>query len=485
VSGGALTLHPATRLPDAWRRGEIAVVGLGRSGRAVASVLATAGASVYASDAGRSSALDDTVRELSAAGIDAEAGRHDLDRVRRSALVVVSPGVPPDAPPFVAARDAGVPVVSEVEVALRLRPDLRYIGVTGTNGKTTTTAMVAHLLRALGQSAVAAGNIGTALSAVVTDPAAPDWIALELSSFQLHDTPSVRPAVGVLTNLSPNHLDRYASVEEYYADKALLFRNADAGSRWVINADDPAVEEMARGIPGEVYRFTVEEDGSGEARLEMGGAVLSLFGEPFLDSGDFPLLGAHNVANALAAALAVSVADDRHRVPDAATRMGLALQEFGALEHRIEPVGEWGGVQWINDSKSTNVASTLVALRGMRRPTVLLLGGRHKGEPYTTLGEELRRTVRRVIAFGEAAPLVRGDLEGVVPLDTLGSSFEAVVARAREVARPGDAVLLSPACSSYDMFANYEERGRTFKRMAAEQGEPGKRATQSAINTST
>jgi UDP-N-acetylmuramoylalanine--D-glutamate ligase len=163
-------------------------------------------------------------------------------------------------------------------------------------------------------------------------------------------------------------------------------------------------------------------------------------------------------------------ADESHRTDDARARVAEALRRFRALEHRIEPAGRYADVEWINDSKSTNVASTLVALRGMRRPTVLLLGGRHKGEPYGALADELRRIVKLVVAYGEAAPIVAEDLAGVVPVARLGSSFDDVLARAREAAQPGDAILLSPACSSYDMFANYEERGRTFKRMAAEIG---------------
>jgi UDP-N-acetylmuramoylalanine--D-glutamate ligase len=176
------------------------------------------------------------------------------------------------------------------------------------------------------------------------------------------------------------------------------------------------------------------------------------------------------VANALAASLAVMGADEAHRTDDARARVADALRRFRALEHRIEPAGRYGDVEWINDSKSTNVASTLVALKGMQRPTVLLLGGRHKGEPYGALADELRRTVKLVVAYGEAAPIVAEDLADIVRVDRLGSSFDEVLTHARDAARPGDAVLLSPACSSYDMFDNYEERGRTFKRLAAELG---------------
>jgi UDP-N-acetylmuramoylalanine--D-glutamate ligase len=456
-------------LPAAWTRGEISVVGLARSGRAAAELLARAGAPVYASDAGAGDAVQHAARALAPLGVAIQSGAHDLARIASSAVVVASPGVPPDAPPLVAARNAGRTVVSELEIALQFLPGQRYVAITGTNGKTTTTALVHRLFEGLGYDSVAAGNIGTPLAEVALRAEAPDWIALETSSFQLHDTPSIHPAAGVLTNLSANHLDRYATVEEYFADKALLFRNAGPRSVWVSNADDPDVQAMVASVPGHHLRFTTAQ-GAEAGYYDRAGNRLVVLGEPLIARDELVLLGDHNVANALAAALAVMGADESHREARARSRIADALRGFRALEHRIEPAGTFADVDWINDSKSTNVASTLVALRGMRKPTVLLLGGRHKGEPYTALGDELRRTGRAVIAFGEAAPIIETDLGGVVPLDRLGSSFADVLARARDLARPGDAVLLSPACSSYDMFDNYEQRGREFKRLAAELG---------------
>ena len=458
-------------LPAAWTRGEISVVGLARSGRAAAELLARAGATVYASDAGTGDAVRHAAGALEPLGVAVQRGGHDLARIAASAVVVASPGVPPDAPPLRAARDAGRTIVSELEIALQFLPGQRYVAVTGTNGKTTTTALVQRLLEGLGHDSVAAGNIGTPLAEVALRAEAPDWIALETSSFQLHDTPSIAPAAGVLTNLSANHLDRYASVDEYFGDKALLFRNAGPRSVWVSNADDPDSQAMVSGAAGRHLRFTTAA-GAADGYYDRAGDRLVVLGAPLIARGDLILLGDHNVANALAAALAVMGADETHRDARARGRIADALRGFRALEHRIEPAGRFADVDWINDSKSTNVASTLVALRGMRKPTVLLLGGRHKGEPYSALADELRRTGRAVIAYGESAPLVQADLDGVVPVERVGSSFEDVLARARELARPGDAVLLSPACSSYDMFDNYEERGREFKRLAAALGEP-------------
>ena len=443
-------------IPDAWRSGEAAVVGLARSGRAAALVLRRLGHAVYASDAGTSPDLEPTARELRAAGCDATLGGHDLERIRRAAVMVVSPGVPPTALPYRAAADAGVPIVSELDLGARLLPDTRLICVTGSNGKTTTTALVAHLLRTAGLSdSDAAGNIGLPVCAVAMREAAPAWLAVECSSFQLHDAPSLDPAAGIVTNLSPNHLDRYPSLDAYYGDKQLLFRNGGDDSRWVVNGDDAAVLALVSGARGHVEPFSLE------ARLAAGhydraAGWLVLRGTPLLRRADFPLAGDHNVQNALAALVAMPPEADRAALVE-------GLRTFRALEHRLEPVREVGGVRWINDSKSTSVAATVVALRSMDRPFVLLLGGRHKGAPYTDL-RPLLAGARAVVAYGDAGPIVAADLAGAAPIEK-GGDFADVVARARRLAQPGDAVLLSPACSSYDMFVNYEQRGQTFKQL--------------------
>jgi UDP-N-acetylmuramoylalanine--D-glutamate ligase len=452
-------------LQSEWLRGEIAVVGLARSGKSAAQLLARAGSDVYASDSGRSPELEATAVELHHDQVDVELGGHDVKRIAHASLVVASPGVPPTAAPFIAARQAGVPIVSEIEIGLRFLPRLNYIAVTGTNGKTTTTALIGHLLQALRKRAETAGNIGTPLTELAMRKLPPDWVALEVSSFQLHDTPSINPNVGVLTNLSANHLDRYNSVEEYYGDKALLFQNATPASHWVTNADDADVQRMTEHVAGMTCRFSTQT--KSDAYYDRASGQLIVLGHPVVHRDRLSLLGDHNVANALAASLAVLIADREHRTDRALNTIGTALQSFNALEHRIETVGQFDGVTWINDSKSTNVASTVVAMKGMTQPTVLLLGGKHKGEPYTDLIPELKRTGRMVLAYGEAAPLIESDLGGAVPVTRLGSSFEEVIDTARRTAKPGDVVLLSPACSSYDMFDNYEQRGRVFKQLAA------------------
>jgi UDP-N-acetylmuramoylalanine--D-glutamate ligase len=432
---------------------EVAVIGLGRSGVAVSRLLRRGGVAVYASDKA-SSADPASIRELEAIGVAVEVGSHDLIRIAGAAAVIVSPGVPPTAAAMLAAKKAGTPVFAEVDVAARsLAEGTRVLGVTGTNGKTTTTALIAHLLAAAGRPSVAAGNIGLALSEVAMDAAAPPWVVVELSSFQLHDAPHMNTKVGVFLNLTPDHLDRYGSLEAYYADKANLFRNATTESIWVTNADDKEVQRIAAGVPGTHLRFSLTEQADAwydatTQRLMVGDTAVA-------SRGDLRLLGSHNVANALASILAVHAAG----IPLAGLGQGLAT--FDALPHRLEPVGTVDGVVWINDSKATNVVSTSMATAALDTPFVLLLGGIHKGAPYTTLAPTLRRC-RAIVAYGEAAPIIARDLTGTVPVYQ-ERLFEDVLARAHQLAQEGDAVLLSPACSSFDMFTNYEERGTTFR----------------------
>ena len=444
-------------IPESWRAGVVAVVGLGKSGVAATKLLARQGARVYASDAAERPYAGDAVAELRRLpGVEVDVGGHDLKRITQAAGLVLSPGVPPEAPPVAAARQAGVEIVSELDLGFRALPDVRAIAVTGTNGKTTTTALVSHVLRTAGLKAAEAGNIGRPLCDIAVSGDRYQWLAVEVSSFQLHDSPSFAPEIGVLTNLAPDHLDRYPSVDAYYADKRLLFRNATDDSVWVLNGDDPPAQALAGAARGARVLFSVKRPvdawyDTAAGRLRLGGAEL-------LRREELRLLGDHNVANALAAAAAV------YEAGLSPGQIAEGLRSFRALPHRLEPVREVRDVLWINDSKATNIASTVVAVEAMDRPFVLLLGGRHKGEPYTRLGPLLRERCRLVVAYGEAGPLVARDLEGVAPLER-GTTFEEVVARARAAARPGDAVLLSPACSSYDMFKNYEERGATFRRL--------------------
>lgn len=445
-------------IPDGWRRGEVAVVGLMRSGRAAAELLRGSGAAVYASDVADTPALRENAAALRQAGCSVELGRHDLERMAKASAVVVSPGVPPDAPPVAAARRAGVPIEAELEFAARFLGGTRLIVVTGTKGKSTTTACIAHLLAALGLGdAGAAGNIGTALSAVALTGARPAYLAVEASSFQLHDSPTLAPAVGVLTNLSPDHLDRYTSAEAYYADKALLFRNAAPSSRWVVNGDDAAALALAAPAAGRRETFSLEHRAA-PGFYDRPARWLVLRGTPLLRRDALGLLGDHNVANALAALLAMPEEADREE-------LARALARFRPLPHRLEPVRELDGVLWIDDSKATILSAVEVALQSvpLPRPVVLLLGGRPKIESFAPLAKHLSR-VRTVVAYGEAAQLIERDLAAAAPLVRVEArDFADVLARARRLAQRGDAVLLAPGCTSFDMFANAEERGRLFR----------------------
>jgi UDP-N-acetylmuramoylalanine--D-glutamate ligase len=290
-----------------------------------------------------------------------------------------------------------------------------------------------------------------------------------VSSFQLHDTPGILPDAGVLTTLSPDHLDRYPSLEAYYADKRRLFANASDRSQWVTTADNADVDALVAGIAGHWHRFTTAEPRSAgvAAWYDRAGGMLHLGGAPFVARQRLPHPGDHNVANLLAAALAVTVAAPEHGQAWAREAMAAAVPGLPALPHRLEAVGEVDGVQWINDSKATNVASTLVALDGMTRPTVVLLGGRPKNESMAPLVAPLRRMARAVVTYGEGGPAIAAALapalaEAVAVESLSGAAFEAVVARARHLARPGDVLLLSPACASYDMFRNYVHRAQAF-----------------------
>lgn len=453
-------------MKEALQGERIGVLGLARSGEAAARLALARGARVYASDAGDAPAVQAAAERIREAGGEVQTGGHDLSRLANCSLLVLSPGIPPTAPILGEATLQRIPRVGELEFGWK-QLGVPTIAVTGTNGKTTVTGLAAHLLCAGGVAAEAGGNIGTAVSEIALRPQAPDWLVLETSSFQLADVREFAPEIGVVTNLAPDHLDRYGSVREYYADKARLFRNARAGDCWVLNGDEPDVAALAGDARGARFPFRVASrpapdapggwlavDGTLTVRLKPG------CDEPLLHRDELAILGEHNVANALAAALAALLAG----APIQAVREG--LRTFRAPPHRLQPVAERAGILWINDSKATNIASTRVALRSVDRPVVLLLGGRHKGEPYSLLLPELRARVRQVIAFGEAGERVAADLAGEVPVAHVRGSFEDVVRTAARAARPGDAVLLSPACSSFDMFPDFEKRGERFAALA-------------------
>jgi len=450
------------KISESWSDLHVGVLGLGRSGRAAARLLARSGASVYASDSADSPELQAQTAQLGGLeGIDVELGRHDPEKLGRCDLLVVSPGIPPHADVFSTPGVRGVPIISELELGYRFI-DAPVIAVTGTNGKTTTTSWIGFMLERAGVSVGVGGNIGYALSELAETRVAYDWIVVEVSSFQLHHVERFEPAIGVFLNLCPDHLDWHGGVDAYYADKARLFDRAGPESRWVLNGEDDEVLRLAEGRSGSADYFRVasqpstEEDG---AYLTSDGMLVGRQGgeeAELVAKDELKLMGLHNVANALAASLAATQAS----LPIEAVRDG--LREFEPLPHRLQPVADRDDVLWINDSKATNVASTRMAVRSIGRPIVLLLGGRGKGESFATLIPDLKESVRAIVAYGETAAQLEAELAGVTSLVREGGPFEAVVKKAAELAQPGDVVLLSPACASFDMFRDYEERGQRF-----------------------
>ncbi len=454
------------KIAESWSDLRVGVLGLGRSGRAAARLLARSGASVYASDSADTAELRVQTAALEGlAGVDVELGRHDTEKLGRCDLLVTSPGIPPHADVFNAPGVRGVPIISELELGYRFI-DAPVIAVTGTNGKTTTTAWIGFMLERAGVSVGVGGNIGYALSELADADVAFDWIVVEVSSFQLHYVERFDPAIGVFLNLCPDHLDWHGGADPYFADKARLFDHASPESRWVLNGEDDEVLRLAAGRSGSADYFRVaSQPPSAEegAYLTRAGMLMSRHGgedAELVAKDELKLMGLHNVANALATSLAATHA----HLPIEAVRDG--LRAFEPLPHRLQPVADRDDVLWINDSKATNVASTRMALRAMDRPVVLLLGGRGKGESFASLIPDLEGRIRSIVAYGETAAQLESELGAAATLLREDGPFEAVVQKATELAQPGDVVLLSPACASFDMFRDYEERGRRFAELA-------------------
>jgi UDP-N-acetylmuramoylalanine--D-glutamate ligase len=448
---------------------EVVVIGLARSGVAAASFLARRGARVAAVD--RRTDLAPEALALREAGVRLELGEHRRETFTSAALLVVSPGVPWELPELVAAREKGVPVIAEIELAFRhLRG--RVAAVTGTKGKSTTTAALGAMLREAGLDVRVGGNIGSPLVGLVEGSTEASVFAVEVSSFQLEGTVRFRPHVAVWLNLSPDHLDRHPSLEAYVAAKARVLANQEASDWAVVNADDPVVLEQARTARARKLPFRVtgaplsEGDGAffegGLARMRRDGREETLFRRD-----EVALPGAHLAGDLLAAAAAARLLG----VP--ADAIARAVRGFRGVPHVLELVATIDGVDWYDDSKATNVEAARRSLEAFDRPVLVVLGGRYKGGDFAELAPELRRHGRRVLAIGEARERVAAALGGVVPVDACESLREAAE-RARAAARPGDVVLLAPACSSFDMFADYADRGRRWKAEVRRLGEAGR-----------
>jgi len=434
----------------------VLIVGFERTGEALCRFLLDRGARIRVSEKKAAEAFGDKIRTWTEQGVLFETGGHRPGSFLGADLIIPSPGVPPLAE-ILAAREKGVPVISEIELAyLFLRG--KIVGITGSNGKSTTTTLVHNILRDAGLKARLAGNIGPPLISFV-DKSRDDHIYVtEISSFQLEYTEKFTPAVAAILNVSENHLDWHKTFDNYFgAKKKLVLRQGREGQA-VLNRDNPLVWSLAGEAASEVYGF------SRNRRLRRGafiedGRIVVRDGKPetVLPASRIPLPGSHNLENVLAAALI------GHLLGVTAPALRRSILAFRGLEHRLEDVLQVKGVRFVNDSKATTVDATLKALASFDRPVVLILGGRGKGGDFSPLRGGVRKRVRSVVLVGEAADKIETALGGVVPVDRV-STYREVVRTAFERAIRGDVVLLAPACTSWDMFKNFEERGRTFKR---------------------
>ena len=438
----------------------VLVVGLARTGVVTSLFSAGYGATVIATDERPESELAETAAQLRAAGVRLELGGHVAASFLDQDLIVVSPGVPAKLPSLELARAQGIPVWSEIELAWRfLRGKL--VAITGSNGKTTTTALLAHILQTSDIPTLVGGNIGTPLLALVEKSTDPAVTVAEISSFQLETIDKFRPEIGVLLNLTPDHLDRHGTFEEYASAKMRMFENQLERDMAVLNADDPEITKRMPAKP-HIFWFSRQKRVATGAFLRDNEIIFRNEGsEAVLARRDqIPLRGEHNVENVLAACAAAYLAG--------ATPAAIAngVKSFSGVEHRLEYAGEYGGVQFYNDSKATNVDAAVKAIAAFPGPLVVILGGKDKGSPYTPLRDWLHDRARLALLIGEAAPKIALDLEGVVEIRQAGT-LERALQLAFAAAQPGDTVLLAPACSSFDQFQNYEQRGRAFKELVA------------------
>lgn len=442
---------------------KVLVVGLGKSGMAAAFFLRHRGAQVTVSDVRSAEALAKDIPALLDEGIMVEAGGHGLLTFRRQDLIVVSPGVPLDTPELVQARNLGLPIIGELELAARFLKG-RILAITGSNGKTTTTALAGEILKEAGLHTLVGGNIGVPVVSLIEESTDESWAVLEVSSFQLESTEEFRPAVAVILNITPDHLDRHGSFENYAGAKERIFARQQAGDALVLNADNARTAETAQRAPGRVYWFSIEHKVRKGAWIEDGYVVYRGAQDAEIEQvmrlGQIPLKGEHNVENVLAAVCAARLAG----VPVEA--IGRAIEKFQAVEHRLEYVATLHGVEYYNDSKATNVDATAKAVAAFSNGIHLILGGKDKGSDYTTLSPLLRERVRAVYTIGSAAEKIESQLRGVISIHSC-ETLDGAVNAAATAARPGEVVLLAPACSSFDQFENYEHRGRVFKELVS------------------
>jgi UDP-N-acetylmuramoylalanine--D-glutamate ligase len=439
----------------------VLVVGLGKSGVASALFLKAHGARVTVSDTKSGDELRNEIPSLLDHGITVETGGHGERTFRGQDLIVVSPGVPVDAPLLAQARAMGEAVIGEIELAARFLPG-PIVAITGSNGKTTTTTLIGEILTAGGLPALVGGNIGTpAIS--LAERAKPDSvIVLEVSSFQLETIQAFRPKVAVMLNVTPDHLDRHRTFEAYVDAKARIFENQRGDDFAVLNEDDPTCVSMAARTRAQVFWFSRQKEVKQGAWVRDGNILFrdgaSSHRNPqreIMLVSEIPLKGAHNLENVLAAVCAGAL------MGCAPEKIRAAVRDFKAVEHRLEFVATIRGVDYYNDSKATNVDATIKALESFPANIHLILGGKDKGSDYSVLNELLRQRVKRVYTIGAAAAKIESQIKGVEVVHA--ENLENALRKANAVAEAGEVVLLAPACASFDQFKNYEQRGLVFK----------------------
>lgn len=467
--GGRAVVKPAGVSPFTdWAGRSVTVFGMGRSGEAAAHLLLALGARVTILEEKNHTQLEQAKVRLSERGVRVLLGPVVQGSWHGTEMVVVSPGIPIDHPVLQAVRAHRIPVIGEIELAGWFL-EAPIIAVTGTNGKSTTVRLIGSILERCGHRVFVGGNLGTPLSdAVVLPgimPSSPcyDWIVAEVSSFQLETIHGFHPTISVLLNVTPDHLDRHSTREAYIAAKQRIFENQTIDDATVINMDDPLVRTMASQGRAQPYGFSLR--GPIERGVYLCGRTIRARFEgsemPVMDRIQFPLPGDHNVANALAA-IGVGLLC---RCPVEA--MASALQHTPTFEHALEPVREWNGIRFINDSKGTNVDATLKAIQSFQEPLILILGGKDKGGEFSQLAPSIHRHVKHVVVMGEATPRILSALDRIKPITLAGTLTEAVH-QAVGAASRGDIVLFSPACASFDMFQNYHHRGLEFKRIVGD-----------------
>jgi UDP-N-acetylmuramoylalanine--D-glutamate ligase len=438
---------------------KVLVVGLGKSGFAAALFLRRRGAQVTVSEQRSEQALSEEIPSLLEAGIAVEAGGHGLLTFRRQDLIVVSPGVPLSTPELVQVRALGLPVIGELELAARFLQG-EVLAITGSNGKTTTTTLCGEIFKASGLKTLVAGNIGLPVIEVVDQSTAGTWSVLEVSSFQLETADSFHPRIAMILNITPDHLDRHGSFENYVSMKERIFARQTGEDYLILNADDHAAQQAAARARSQVLWFSRSKVVRRGAFV-LNGVVMFRASEegssiPVLPLAEIPLKGEHNIENVLAAVCAACVAN----IP--AEVIARTVASFQAVEHRLEFVTNIHGVEYYNDSKATNVDATAKAIASFPGNIHLILGGKDKNSDYTQLNALLEARVKAVYTIGAAAEKIEGQIAGVTRVIRT-ETLEAAVDQAAAQAVAGDVVLLAPACSSYDQFENYEQRGKVFK----------------------